>query len=146
MDDKTGPAADWSDKHALKRRLSPQQWRVTQEAATDPPYRNEFDEHFQPGRYDCVVCGAPLFDSDDKYDSGCGWPAFVAPAAEQAVATKRDVSHAMVRDEVVCKRCGAHLGHVFPDGPPQRGGMRYCINSSSLAFGSADESKPSGSA
>lgn len=130
---------DWNDKTELKKRLSPQQWRVTQEAATDPPFRNEFDEHFEDGRYDCVVCGEDLFESQDKYASGCGWPAF---SAAGNVETKRDTSHGMVRDEVVCANCGAHLGHVFPDGPPERGGIRYCINSSSLRF---EESRKSGS-
>lgn len=124
---------DWQDKGALKKRLSPQQWRVTQEAATDPPFRNEYDEHFEEGRYDCVVCGCDLFESQEKYASGCGWPAF-SGAKEGNVGEKRDLSHGMVRTEVVCARCGAHLGHVFPDGPPERGGIRYCINSSSIQF------------
>lgn len=124
--------ADWQDKHDLKKRLSSQQWRVTQEAATDPPFNNKYDEHFDEGRYDCVVCGVDLFDSQDKYASGCGWPAFTE--AKGKVQTKRDLSLGMEREEVVCANCGAHLGHVFPDGPPERGGIRYCINSSSLKF------------
>lgn len=124
---------DWQDKGALKKRLTPQQWRVTQDAATDPPFRNEYDDHFEEGRYDCIVCGEDLFESQDKYASGCGWPAF-SGANDGKIGEKRDLSHGMVRTEVVCANCGAHLGHVFPDGPPERGGIRYCINSSSIRF------------
>ncbi|MGB1697516.1 MAG: peptide-methionine (R)-S-oxide reductase MsrB [Thermoplasmatota archaeon] len=117
----------------LRKRLTEQQWRVTQEGATDPPFRNEFDDHFEEGRYDCVVCGKDLFDSQDKYASGCGWPAFHGGALEN-IGEKLDKSHGMTRTEVVCANCGAHLGHLFPDGPPEKGGIRYCINSSSLTF------------
>lgn len=120
------------DKDELRKRLTNQQWRVTQEAATDPAYRNEFDQHFDVGRYHCICCGQKLFTSEAKYNSGCGWPAFSEPLG--GVAEKADASHGMTRTEVVCEHCGAHLGHVFPDGLPERGGQRYCINSSSLEF------------
>lgn len=128
---------DWKDKEALRKRLTDQQWRVTQEAATDPPFRNEYAEHFEAGQYDCVVCGEDLFESQDKYPSGCGWPAF-HHGNEGKIEEKRDLSHGMVRTEVACANCGAHLGHVFPDGPPEKGGIRYCINSSSIDFKPAD--------
>ncbi len=125
------------DKDEVRARLTPQQWRVTQEAATDPPFRGEFDAHFEDGSYHCVVCGATLFSSDDKYQSGCGWPAFhhtSGPVKEHV-----DKSHGMIRTEVVCGECDAHLGHVFEDGPPEQGGLRYCINSSSLAFSDEED-------
>lgn len=117
----------------LRQRLTDQQWRVTQEAATDRPFTGEYDDHFEDGQYKCICCGKPLFASEEKYNSGCGWPAFTAPQPD-AVKEQDDRTFGMVRTEVVCQHCGAHLGHVFPDGPPEQGGMRYCINSSSLDF------------
>lgn len=124
----------------LRERLSPQQYHVTQEGGTDPAFHNEYYDNHDDGRYDCVVCSAELFSSEDKYDSGSGWPSFTAPI-DDAVDTRRDTSHGMVREEVVCKRCGAHLGHRFPDGPPDKGGVRYCMNSSAMDFKAAtDES------
>ena len=109
--------------------LSPEEYRVLRQKGTEAPFSGEYDHTFEPGTYRCAGCGAELFDSDDKYDSGCGWPAFSAPAGE--VDEEVDASHGMVRTEVMCASCGGHLGHVFPDGP-QPTGLRYCINSAAL--------------
>jgi peptide-methionine (R)-S-oxide reductase len=111
--------------------LSEEQYRVLREKGTERPFSGEYDFTFEPGTYRCAGCGAELFDSDAKYDSGCGWPAFTAPAATDAVEEETDVSHGMVRTEVLCAGCGGHLGHVFPDGPKPTG-LRYCTNSASL--------------
>ncbi len=111
--------------------LSPEQYRVLREKGTEAPWTGEYDEVFEPGRYHCAGCGAELFASDAKYNSGCGWPAFYAPADGDAIDEETDVSHGMVRTEVMCAACGGHLGHVFPDGPDPTG-LRYCINSASL--------------
>lgn len=108
-------------------------FNVTRRHATERPFsHDDFPEG--GGTYRCICCGAPLFDSAARYDSGCGWPAFTAPAAEQAVEESTDRSHGMVRTEVHCARCDAHLGHVFPDGPRESGGLRYCINGVALEF------------
>jgi len=111
--------------------LSPEQYRVLREKGTERPFSGEYDHTFEPGTYHCAGCGAPIFESESKYDSGCGWPAFYAPAGEDAVEEDTDVSHGMIRTEVMCASCGGHLGHVFPDGP-QPTGQRYCINSAAL--------------
>ncbi len=111
--------------------LSPEQYRVLREKGTERPFSGEYDHTFEPGTYHCAGCGAPIFESEAKYDSGCGWPAFYAPAGEDAVEEDTDVSHGMIRTEVMCASCGGHLGHVFPDGP-QPTGQRYCINSAAL--------------
>ena len=115
------------------RELTPEQYRVLREKGTEAPFSGEYDEFFEPGTYRCAGCGTELFASGAKYDSGCGWPAFSAPAGEDAVAEETDVSHGMIRTEVLCTSCGGHLGHVFPDGPHPTG-LRYCINSAALTF------------
>jgi len=116
----------------LRERLTPEQYRVTQQGGTEPPFTGEYNDFDEPGGYRCVVCGWVLFRSDDKFSSGCGWPSFNAAADDDRVAKVEDRSHGMVRTEVRCGRCGAHLGHVFDDGPPTTG-LRYCINSAAVA-------------
>jgi len=117
--------AEWSAE------LSPEQYRVLRQKGTEAPFTGEYDHVFEPGTYLCAGCGAELFTSEAKYDSGCGWPAFYEPLAAEAVEEETDLSHGMLRTEVTCSRCGGHLGHVFPDGPRPTG-LRYCINSASL--------------
>ncbi|HZO97325.1 MAG TPA: peptide-methionine (R)-S-oxide reductase MsrB [Gaiellaceae bacterium] len=111
--------------------LTPERYRVLREKGTEAPFSGEYDHVFEPGTYRCAGCGAELFASEAKYDSGCGWPAFTEPASEDAVEEEVDTSHGMVRTEVLCASCGGHLGHVFPDGPRPTG-LRYCINSAAL--------------
>ena len=118
----------------LKKKLTPIQYAVTQENATERPYTNEYDDEFRPGIYVDVVNGEPLFVSSDKFDSGCGWPAFSRPISEDLIKEVRDTSHGMVRTEVRSAHGDSHLGHVFNDGPSETGGLRYCINSASLRF------------
>lgn len=122
------------DKENLKDKLSPLAYHVTQENGTESPFNNEFDHFFEKGLYVDVVSGEPLFTSEDKYDSGCGWPAFTQPIDRQAIVEKRDRSLFMERTEVRSKGADSHLGHVFTDGPLDRGGLRYCINSAALRF------------
>jgi len=111
--------------------LSPEEYRILRQKGTEAPFTGEYDHTFEPGSYHCAGCGAELFASEAKYDSGCGWPAFSAPSGEEAIEEERDSSFGMVRTEVMCSNCGGHLGHVFPDGP-QPTGLRYCINSAAL--------------
>jgi len=111
--------------------LDPERYRVLREKGTEAPFSGEYDHVFESGTYRCAGCGAELFRSDEKYDSGCGWPAFSAPASGEAIEEESDTIYGMVRTEVMCSNCGGHLGHVFPDGPRPTG-LRYCINSAAL--------------
>ncbi|CAD8189282.1 unnamed protein product [Paramecium pentaurelia] len=121
-------------KQELKQRLSDIQYRVTQEADTEPPFKNEYYKTKDPGEYFCIVCGDKLFGSQHKYNSGCGWPAFWGSYDSKKIKEINDQSHGMIRIEVRCQKCNAHLGHKFDDGPAEQGGIRYCINSASLQF------------
>ncbi len=117
-----------------KELLSPEQYYVLRGKGTERPYQNEFDEHFEPGTYYCAACDLELFESETKFNSGCGWPAFYAAKAEDRVELTADNSHGMQRVEVTCARCDSHLGHIFNDAPTTPTGQRYCINSVSLKF------------
>ncbi|MBA4491760.1 peptide-methionine (R)-S-oxide reductase MsrB [Paracoccus sp. S1E-3] len=115
-------------------RLTPEQFRVTQQNGTERAFTGEYDEHFEPGIYVDIVSGEPLFASSSKFNSGCGWPSFSKPIVDANVNELRDTSHGMIRTEVRSAHGDSHLGHVFPDGPREMGGLRYCINSASLRF------------
>lgn len=118
----------------LRDRIGNTAYEVTQNAATERPFTGEYDEFFEKGLYVDIVSGEPLFLSSDKFDSGCGWPAFSKPVQADALNEKTDFSHGMVRTEVRSAGADSHLGHVFPDGPKETGGLRYCINSAALRF------------
>jgi len=118
--------------------LTPEQYRILREKATERPFTGALTENHETGNYHCAGCGALLFLSGAKFDSGCGWPSFTIPADSKSVVEHEDQSFGMKRIEVTCARCGGHLGHVFPDGPRPTG-LRYCINSASLTFAKADK-------
>ena len=117
----------------LKKNLSEMQFYVTQNRGTEPPFTGQLLHNKREGVYHCLICDAPLFTSQSKYDSGCGWPSFYEPVSEESIRYIKDFSHGMQRIEIRCGNCDAHLGHVFPDGP-QPTGERYCVNSASLSF------------
>jgi peptide-methionine (R)-S-oxide reductase len=121
--------------------LDPEQYRVCRLAGTERPGSGKYNMTKTEGVYHCICCDVPLFDSSAKFDSGCGWPSFYQPIGEQAMVEIRDTTHGMIRTEVRCSTCDAHLGHVFPDGPPPTG-LRYCINSVCLQLVTADGARP----
>jgi peptide-methionine (R)-S-oxide reductase len=118
---------------AWRKELSPMQYEVARHAATERPFSGAYWDHWDDGQYKCVGCGEVLFESKTKFDAGCGWPSYSEAASAEVIERIRDVSHGMVRVEVRCKKCGSHLGHVFPDGP-QPTGERFCINSAAINF------------
>lgn len=121
-------------KEELKKKLTPIQYHVTQESGTEPPFQGEYDQHFEDGIYVDIVSGKPLFSSKDKFDAHCGWPSFAKPIETEEVKENFDTSHGMRRTEVRSATADSHLGHLFPDGPSEMGGLRYCINSAALRF------------
>jgi peptide-methionine (R)-S-oxide reductase len=137
-------AKDYTKNAAAVEALSPEQFHITQKSGTEPPFTGEYWNNHEPGLYVDVVSGEPLFASGDKFDSGTGWPSFTKPVDAANVVEKRDRSHFMIRTEVRSAHGDSHLGHVFPDGPREAGGLRYCINSASLRFIHRDDLEKEG--
>ncbi|MCU0442393.1 MAG: peptide-methionine (R)-S-oxide reductase MsrB [Bacteroidia bacterium] len=117
-----------------KEQLTEEQYYVIRKKGTDRPYTGKYDQHWEEGTYECAACGNELFTSNTKFDAGCGWPSFYEALDKTKIVEKPDYSHGMKRIEILCARCGGHLGHVFDDGPSDKGGLRYCVNSTSLQF------------
>ena len=122
-----------------REELTPEQYQVLRKAGTERAFTGKYVDNHADGTYTCAGCGAELFDSETKFESGSGWPSFTEPKVAEAVEVKRDISHGMIRTEVTCKACGGHLGHVFEDGPRDKGGLRYCMNSCAMEFQPAED-------
>lgn len=122
------------NEEELKKKLTPEQYRIMREKGTEAPFSGKYHDTHEKGMFICAACGAELFSSDTKFDSGTGWPSFTEPANLENIQLQDDSSHGMHRIEITCKRCGSHLGHVFDDGPRDKGGKRYCINSACLVL------------
>jgi peptide-methionine (R)-S-oxide reductase len=118
----------------IKQKLTPEQYEIMRKKGTEAPFTGKYHDSHEKGMYTCAVCGQELFSSDTKFDSGTGWPSFTEPANLKNVELREDNEHGMIRTEVICKNCGSHLGHLFDDGPTDKGGKRYCINSACLVL------------